>query len=99
MAVLVVVRMTGDPDQLVSQLNEHVSPIMDELAPRQGALWHSLAKTPDGVIAVDVWESAEALQGVLADPEVQQALGRGQLPEPQVEVYELVDRWALKGSD
>lgn len=93
MAVLVVVRMTGDPDQVLRQLNEHISPIMDERAPRQGALWHSIARTPDGVIAVDVWESADALQGVLADPEIQQALERGELPEPQVEVYELVDRW------
>ena len=98
MAVLVVIRMTGDPDQLVPLLNEHLSPIMDEIAPRQGALWHSLAKTPDGVIVVDVWESADGLQNVLSQPEMQQAIERSGLPEPQIDVYELVDHRPVRAS-
>lgn len=95
MAVLVVARMSGNPDELARKVQQHLTPVMNEVAPQQGALWHALARTPDGVIVVDVWENAEGLGRVLGEQRVQDAIAQGALPGPQVEVYDLVDHRSL----
>ncbi|MCK6210616.1 hypothetical protein KZX45_08695 [Georgenia sp. EYE_87] len=95
MAVLVVARMAGDPDQLAEKILEHLTPVMNEVGPRGGALWHSLAKTPDGVLVVDVWESPGGLAAALGDQRVQEAMARAGLPQPQVDTYELVEHRGL----
>ena len=95
MAVLVMARLSGNPDELAEKVLQHLTPVMNEVAPRRGALWHALAKTPDGVVVVDVWETAEGLTGALGEQRVQDALAQGSLPDPQIEMYELVDHRTL----
>ena len=91
MPVLVLVKFGGDPDELVASLHQHIDPVMVRLAPENGARWHSLARTEGGVLVVDVWDDAEGMQRVVSMPEVQEALGRAELPEPQFEFHDLVD--------
>jgi hypothetical protein len=95
MAVLVVARLEGDPEELASRILQHLSPAMDEISPALGARWHALAKAADGVVVVDVWESGDGLQRALADPSVQQAIVAGGLPQPHIDVYDLVDYRSL----
>jgi quinol monooxygenase YgiN len=95
MAVFVVARMAGNPDELADKVLRHLTPVMTEVAPSQGALWHALAKTPDGVMVVDVWESADGLTRVLGEQRVQDAIAQGALPDPQIDVYALVDHRTL----
>ena len=95
MAVLVVAKFNGDPEQLLAGLRQHVDPVMSRVAPQLGALWHSLGRGPDGLVVVDVWDSADAVQSAAVNPEVQDALQRGGLPQPEFDVYELLDHGAL----
>ncbi|WP_127125366.1 hypothetical protein [Georgenia sp. SYP-B2076] len=95
MAVLVIARLDGDPEQLAGQIQEHLAPVMNKLSPPRGALWHALAKTPDGVLVVDVWETGDGLTNALSEPEVQHAIERGGLPQPRIDIYELVDYRSL----
>ncbi|PFG39753.1 hypothetical protein ATJ97_2266 [Georgenia soli] len=95
MAVLVMARLSGDPDELAEKVQQHLTPVMDEVAPPRGALWHALARTPDGVMVVDVWETAEGLAGTLGEQRVQDAIAQGALPDPQIEVYDLLDHRTL----
>ncbi|MFD1507077.1 antibiotic biosynthesis monooxygenase [Georgenia yuyongxinii] len=91
MAVLVVARMTGNPDELAEKVLEHLTPVMNEVARQRGAVWHALAKTPDGVMVVDVWESADAVTAAVGEQRVQEAIERSALPQPQFDIYDLVE--------
>ncbi len=57
---------------------------------------HIAARTPDGMIVINLWESAEGSEQAVQDPEVQAAReamaqsGAGQGP-PEVEHYEVED--------
>ncbi len=90
MAVLVVVKFDGDPEQLVASTKEHVDPVMSRIAPERGARWHALSKSPEGVIVVDIWDSIDAASSTMALPEVQEAMRAAGFPEPRAEFYELV---------
>lgn len=91
MAVLVVARFAGDADRLVGLIHQHVEPVMLEVAPAHGARWHTLSKTPEGLLVVDVWDAPDGLQRAMAEPAIQRAPAAGGLPQPQIDVYELVD--------
>ena len=95
MPVLVVVKFAGDPDQLVAAIHEHVDPVMSRVAPEMGAQWHSLSTAPDGVLVVDIWESADAANNAMARPEVQEAMRAAGVSEPRADFYELVDHTGL----
>jgi quinol monooxygenase YgiN len=95
MAVLVVARMKGDPDELTQKILDHLTPVMSEVGPQRGALWHSLAKTPDGVIIVDVWESADGLRGALGEQRVRDVIAEAGLPDPEIDFYDVVEHRSL----
>ncbi|HEX2107866.1 MAG TPA: antibiotic biosynthesis monooxygenase [Rubrobacteraceae bacterium] len=63
---------------------------------RSGAegLWearaHTCARSDDGVVIVDVWQSREDFQTMMDDPEFKENLRAAGVTEPQlVEVYEV----------
>ncbi len=95
MAVLVVAKFDGDPEQLVTSIEEHLDPLMSRIAPERGAQWHSLSKSPEGVIIVDIWESVDAANGTMALPEVQEAMQAAGLPKPRAEFHDLVSHTDL----
>ena len=89
MAVISMMRMAGDPDELVAKIEEHVPPVGRRLAPRHGGLGNIVAKTSDGVIAINLWKSEEGRHGMAAEPEMQEAVRSAGLPQPHFEAFEI----------
>lgn len=93
---LTIMRATGDPDKLLAAKREHIDPVMTRRAPEYGHISHVAARTPDGVIVVNLWESAEGSEQAFQDPEIQAArdamnqTGAATGP-PEVEHYEVED--------
>jgi hypothetical protein len=89
MAVLAVIRLAGEPDSLLKAYDKHEAATRQ--LPRIGLVSHTAARTPNGLIMADVWESAELLGRFMAQPEFEAERVAAGLPEPSVEMYD-VDR-------
>jgi hypothetical protein len=89
MAVLALITLPGDPDELLKLYDQHDGETRH--LPTTGLVSHTVARTPHGLTMADVWESPELLERYMAEPEFQAALDRAGMPEPTVEVY-AVDR-------
>ena len=92
---LTIIELKGDPDELLQIKREVTDPVMSRKAPEYGGISHVAAKTPDGLLIVNLWESEEGSEQALQDREVQEMrntlrerLG-GEPPPPQH--YEVVD--------
>lgn len=89
MAVLVLFKWEGDPDELVVAYDRELAHPFPREQPRR--ISHTCARAKDGIVIVDVWESREDYQKMMDDPEFQKNLEAAGWPtEPQlVEVYEV----------
>jgi hypothetical protein len=99
MAFLSIHTLPGDPDDLLQKKQAHMDPIVRQIAPEYGAIMSITAKGPEGLITVNLWESAEGAQTFTQRPEVQQAQKQSGLPRPTTferytEVY--VDEYQTK---
>jgi len=99
---LTVIRTPGDPDELLAAKREHIDPVMERKAGQYGNVFHVAARSPDGMIVVNLWEGEEGSEQAAQDPEIQQA--RDALREsgaatgpPEFSHYEVVDY--RQGSD
>jgi hypothetical protein len=86
----------GDPDRLLENKRTHIDPVMERKGPEYGLISHVTARTPDGLMVINLWESEEASERAFQDPEVQDA--RRQAAEaneggepPSSNHYEVVD--------
>jgi len=91
MAVVSIMKMQGDPDELARKLREQVRPIAQELAPKHGGLGNIVAKTSDGIMVINLWENEEGRHAMAEEPQVLEALQAADLPAPGFEGYEIVD--------
>lgn len=96
MPVVSMMRMNGDGDALFAKINEHVDPVSERLAPQHGGLLNIVAKTDDGVLIINLWETEEGRHEMAAEPEIQQALQASGLPRPNFEGYEVL---RIRGTD
>jgi quinol monooxygenase YgiN len=80
MSVLVLFRWKGDPDQLLAAYDRELQHSVPRSQPKRSL--HACARTDDGMVIVDVWESEEHLRAMLDDPEFQQNLRDSGTPEP-----------------
>jgi hypothetical protein len=90
-AVVSMMRMQGDADELAASIRENVTPVARALAEKHGGLFNIVARAPDGILAINLWESEEGRQAMAAEPEIQQALQAAGLPAPNFEGYEVLD--------
>lgn len=93
---LTIMRATGDPDKLLAAKREHIDPVMTRRAPEYGHISHVAARTPEGMIVVNLWESEEGSERAAQDPEVQAARDAmsqsgAAMGPPEVEHYEVED--------
>ncbi len=95
MAVLSIMKMSGDSDDLVEKLREHVAPVGRELAPGHGGLGTIICRTDGGVMIVNLWEHEEGRQAMAEEPRVLAALQAGGFPPPGFEGYEVLDMTIL----
>jgi hypothetical protein len=90
MSVLVLFSWEGDPDELLAAYDRELEHPVAREQPRR--LSHTCARSDDGVVIVDVWQSREDFQTMMDDPEFQKNLQAAGWPteQPQlVEVYEV----------
>ncbi|MBA3333732.1 MAG: hypothetical protein H0U30_07070 [Actinobacteria bacterium] len=88
-----ILKLTGDPDQLLAWKKETIDPIMRSKASKYGAISQTVVKTADGLMMINFWSTEEGRlamgDDVLADPDfirATQARGERQVPE----AYEVV---------
>ena len=91
MAVVSMMRMSGDPDELAAKLAEHVRPVAMELAPNHGGLGTITARTDDGILVINLWETEEGRQAMAQEPAVLEALQAAGFPPPSFEGHEVID--------
>ena len=91
MAFISMMRMSGDSEELETKIMEHVRPVARRLAPKHGGLGTILARTEDGVLAINLWQSIEGRQAMAQEPEMQEAVAAAGLPEPHFEALEVVN--------
>ncbi len=100
---LTVMRASGDPDELFAAKRENIDPVMERRAGEFGNIFHIAARTPEGIMVINLWESAEGSEQAAQDPDIQAAreamaqTGAAKGP-PEVEHYEVEDnRYAAEG--
>jgi hypothetical protein len=93
---LTIMRLKGNPDELLQTKREKLDPIARPKAREYGAISQAVAKTSDGILMVNLWESEEGSEAMRQDAELDQALRESMLDvadgPPDVEHYELVDQ-------
>ena len=92
MTYLTIHKMTGNPDELSERKRAHMDPTVNQVAPTQGAIFSVTARTEDGLVVVNLWESREAAEVFTQRPDIQQAQRASGLPMPSsFERYEDAD--------
>ena len=90
MPVVSMMRLPGDPDELLARITEHLEPVTWRLAPSHGGLLNIVARDgEDGIVVINVWETDEGRRAMAAEPEVQEALGKAALPQPAFEGFDV----------
>jgi len=70
---LTIIRIKGDPDELLKHKREVMDPVLMRKGPEHGGISHVTARADDGIVIVNLWESAEGSEAAFNDPEVEQA--------------------------
>ena len=91
MAVISMMRISGDSDDLAGKIREHLGPVGREVAPGLGGLGTIVCKTDDGILVINLWENDEGRHQMAADPRVQQSIQASGFPQPAFEGYEVLD--------
>jgi hypothetical protein len=91
MAFISMMRMSGDPDELAGKIMEHVRPVARRLSPKHGGLGTILARTEDGVLAINLWTSEAGRHAMADEPELQEAVAAAELPQPHFEALEIMN--------
>jgi len=90
MAVLSVMKIEGDPDDLVARMQAAIDPVAARKGPLYGGISSTVVRLDDGIKIFNLWQTEEGRQQMAADPEVQSALRAAGFPEPKFTGYEVV---------
>jgi heme-degrading monooxygenase HmoA len=97
MAVLVTLRITGDPNRIEQALTSDVERLMaiSERSKEKGALHHRFYANADGseMLVVDEWETAEGFQQFFGEnPDIGAMMGEaGVTSEPEAKFFRRLD--------
>ncbi len=85
----------ADPAAAMERHNEIVGRLRPQLEPKGGSghMVFANAQDPREFLAIDRWDSIEALQESMGDPAVQQEIGSLFDGQPEVTVYAVRDGW------
>ena len=88
MPVLMIFQWKGDPDALVAAYDAELKHAVAREQPRR--LSHTCARSGDGMVIVDIWESEDAYQEMMNDPEFQALMvGNPTGPADAIQVCEV----------
>lgn len=94
MPYLNLLRFEGDPDDLLARKQRYLDPVTARVGPRAGGLAHITAKTPDGLLVLNLMADSNGQATAAMHPDVLQALRESGLPQPKTERYK-VTRFVL----
>jgi hypothetical protein len=98
MAVVSMMKLTGDADELAAKLREHVRPVGMELGPKHGGLGTIVARADDGIMVINLWENEEGRHAMAEEPRIQEAVQAAGLPAPAFKAHEVIDMTILPGA-
>jgi steroid delta-isomerase-like uncharacterized protein len=90
MAVLSVMKIEGDPDELIAGLQATIDPVAARKGPQYGGISSTVVRLDDGIKIFNLWQTEEGRHQMAADPEVQAALKSAGFPEPHAIGYDVV---------
>jgi hypothetical protein len=90
MAVVSMMRISGDTDELLGKL-QRITELGRELAPKHGGLGNIVARTEDGILAINLWQNEEGRQAMAQEPAILEALASAGLPAPAFEGYDVAE--------
>jgi hypothetical protein len=67
MTYLTIARISGDPALLLDGYRR-TSPLMDQVGHDHGLILHAGARTPEGLLIVNLWPSKDGSDAAAADP-------------------------------
>ncbi len=89
MPVVSMMRMEGNADELMGKM-QGVNEVAERLARNHGGLLNIVAKTDNGIMVINLWETEEGRHAMAEEPEIQQSLQSAGLPRPAFEGYEVL---------
>jgi steroid delta-isomerase-like uncharacterized protein len=90
MAVLSVMSIQGNPDDLLARMESTLDPVAARKAPQYGAISSTVVRTDDGIKILNLWETEEGRHRMADDPDVQDAIRAAKIPEPHFTGYEVL---------
>ena len=88
MPVVSMMRMEGNPDELLAKIRDHVDPVGERLAEKHGGIANIVARDGDAaVLVINLWETEEGRHAMAEEPEMQEALRAAGLPRPEFTGY------------
>ncbi len=99
MAVLSVMSIQGNPDDLLARMEATLDPVAARKAPQYGAISSTVVRTDDGIKILNLWETEEGRHRMADDPDVQDAIRAADFPKPDFKGYEVLKiRSAAEGA-
>jgi len=95
MTYLTLANISGDPARLLDGYRRNCA-VMDEVGYHHGLILHAGARTPDGLLIVNLWPSKDHSEAAAADPRRLAALRQeGVSPGQQHKEHHDVERYVL----
>jgi steroid delta-isomerase-like uncharacterized protein len=90
MAVLSVMAIQGNADELAARFTETLEPVGRRRAPLYGGISSTVVRTDDGIAIYNLWQTEEGRHQMAEDPEIQAAIQAANFPEPHFTGYEVL---------
>jgi len=90
MAVLSVMSIPGNADELVARFAETLEPVGRRRAPLYGGISTTVVRTDDGITIYNLWQTEEGRHKMAEDPEIQAAIKAANFPEPHFTGHEVL---------
>jgi hypothetical protein len=85
--VVSIMRIKGDPDELVATARNTIQPVAEQKAAQYGGISSTIVGTDDGIMIINFWATEEGRHQMAEDPDVQQAIRDANFPAPGFEGY------------
>jgi predicted ester cyclase len=90
MAVLSVMAIEGDPDDLIARMEATIEPVAARKAPQYGGISSTVVRTDNGIKIFNLWETEEGRHKMADDPEVQASIRGAGFPAPAFKAHEVL---------
>jgi hypothetical protein len=89
--VVSMMRIKGDPDELVANARSTIQPVAEQKAAQFGGISSTIVKTDDGIMIINFWGTEDGRHRMAEDPDVQQAVRDANFPTPGFEGYPVLE--------